>query len=65
MDRHVGRMVMRPLKSSSAIEHARRLLALGVGKIEERAGGLWAEGPDRRTTPRDGDAPAEERRHTA
>ena len=52
MDNRFIKRVMRPIKSQSAIEHARRMLALGVGKIEERAGELWAEGPERRSRPR-------------
>ena len=44
-----GEGAIRPINSSSAIEHARRLLELGVTAIEQRPDGrLWATGVDRR-----------------
>jgi hypothetical protein len=46
-------LVERPITSPSAVEHARRLLALGLSDVQERSDGrLWALGPDRRSRPR-------------
>jgi len=58
-DEMVPKQVMRPVTSPSAIEHARRMRELGVGKVEERDDGrVWAEGPDRRSRDRGADRAA-------
>jgi hypothetical protein len=54
MEQQQPKLVMRPVTSPSAIEHARRMTALGLGSVEEHADGrVWAEGPDRRARPRE------------
>jgi hypothetical protein len=52
VDKRIVEVIMRPIKSRSAIEHARRLLALGHDRIEQRGDELWAEGHERRSEPR-------------
>ncbi len=53
MEEEQSKQVMRPVISPSAIEHARRMAALGLGHVEQHADGrLWAEGPDRRARSR-------------
>jgi len=48
-------LVMRPVSSKAAIEHARQLLEQGAPGIEEREDGrLWALGVDRRQGDRRG-----------
>ena len=50
-----GGNVLRPITSPVALEHARRLLDLGVDGIEQRPDGrLWAVGVDRRQSNRRG-----------
>jgi hypothetical protein len=54
MEEKEPRLVLRPVTSPSAVEHARRMAELGVDRIEERADGrVWVEGPDRRKHPRE------------